>query len=177
MSTASPIKKPLIIFGSARTNGNTAEAIKNVTNELPMQIPIINLNENHVNPFSYQHDQHDDFFNIINQLIKHDLILLASPVYWYSISAQLKCFIDRLSDLLIVNKPLGRALRGKHIAVIASYNNYPRGYDGFEKPIINMANYLGMNYLCTYFHYSGENPQGAKQSHVSLQDFLKKISI
>ena len=28
------------------------------------------------------------------------LVLLASPVYWYTVSAQAKTFIDRLTDLL-----------------------------------------------------------------------------
>ena len=39
----------------------------------------------------------DDFLSIINQLIKFDHIVFDSAVYWYSMSAQLKVFFDKLS--------------------------------------------------------------------------------
>lgn len=39
--------------------------------------------------------QKDDMVNVLQQLIDADVILLASPVYFYSICAQMKTMIDR----------------------------------------------------------------------------------
>ncbi len=41
----------------------------------------------------------DDMQPLYRQFIEADLVVLASPVYWWSISAQLKVFIDRLYGL------------------------------------------------------------------------------
>ena len=37
----------------------------------------------------------DDMANILNDVISSDVIVLATPVYFYSMSAQMKLFIDR----------------------------------------------------------------------------------
>ena len=50
--------------------------------------------------------QRDDMTEIAEKMIKADVIVLASPVYFYTISAQLKTMIDRLNFCytLISNK-------------------------------------------------------------------------
>ena len=40
--------------------------------------------------------QKDDMEVCINKLIKADVIVFATPIYFYSISGQMKTFIDRL---------------------------------------------------------------------------------
>ena len=61
-------------------------------------------------------------------------------------SGLLKVFFDRLSDLLIKHKELGRQLRGKNMAMLSNspYNDLK---DGFTMPFIESAKYLGMNYI------------------------------
>jgi hypothetical protein len=56
-----------------------------------------------------------DFLYVIEKMIEHDIIVFVSPVYWYSVSAELKVFIDRFSDLLTVHKSTGKKLKGKNI--------------------------------------------------------------
>ena len=50
--------------------------------------------------FCASHDgvcvQKDDMAEIYNLLEQADLVAFASPIYWFSITAQLKCVIDRL---------------------------------------------------------------------------------
>lgn len=48
----------------------------------------------------------DDMQDIIKVLDETDLVVLASPIYWFDISAQLKAVIDRL---------YARAVKGFHI--------------------------------------------------------------
>jgi multimeric flavodoxin WrbA len=44
---------------------------------------------------------------------------MVTPVYWYTMSGIMKVFFDRFSDLLRIEKDLGRKLRGKSMAVIS----------------------------------------------------------
>lgn len=42
----------------------------------------------------------DDYQQLIDLVLKSNTIIFASPVYWYSISASLKAFIDHWSETL-----------------------------------------------------------------------------
>lgn len=39
--------------------------------------------------------QHDDMAEVLDKLVKADVIVLATPVYFYSVDGQMKTFIDR----------------------------------------------------------------------------------
>jgi len=54
----------------------------------------------------------------MEELVHAPSWILATPLYWYSVSAQAKTFLDRLSDLLVFRKDLGQALRGRCFAVV-----------------------------------------------------------
>lgn len=40
----------------------------------------------------------DDFPQVLEQFLDADIAVLSTPVYWQGVSAQMKCFIDRLSS-------------------------------------------------------------------------------
>ncbi len=44
---------------------------------------------------------------------KYDVLIFATPVYWYSMSGIMKVFFDRITDLLTIKKDIGRKLKGK----------------------------------------------------------------
>ena len=90
-----------------------------------------------------------------NEIIKMDTIILATPVYWYSMSGRMKVFLDRFTDLLKVEKELGRHLRGKSLAVFTTSNGDNLGVD-FWHPFVKTANYLGMQYLANAHFLEGD---------------------
>ena len=174
------MKNPInavIVFGSARSQGNTLQAVNKVKQQLGFELPLINLADINVGEFDYGFSQQDDFPALIQQLLEYDLIILATPVYWYNVSAKMKCFINRLSDLLIIDKPSGRRLKDKKLAIISSYGTYPEGIDGFETPLKNLANYFSMLYLGVYFNYCGEDAEGIKASEISFKKFMTHLEI
>ena len=63
-------------------------------------------------------------------------------------SAIMKTFFDRISDLLTIDKDLGRRLRGKSVLFITSSEGNHLG-DDFWIPIKATFNYLGMNLKLT----------------------------
>ena len=83
-------------------------------------------------------------------------------------SAQLKVFIDRLSDLLSIEKDLGRALKGKSCALLATGTD-SEVPECFIAPFKLSANYLGLKFTSCFYSCCRES--FIKQEHV---DDLKK---
>jgi multimeric flavodoxin WrbA len=141
----------IVILGSSRSFGNTRKAVNEIIGEC--EIPVVDLNKLDIKPYDYEYRNHsDDFMPLVERIIEFETIVLATPVYWYTMSATMKIFIDRISDLLDIRKDLGRKLRGKKLFVIASVGTtLPKGFeDAFEQT----CQYLGIEYLGTSFIYS-----------------------
>ncbi len=62
----------------------------------------------------------DDMQSIYPKLIKADSWVIASPVYWFTMSAQAKLFLDRCFALPAYDK---NAFVGKRIAIAMSYGD------------------------------------------------------
>jgi len=100
----------LILSGSPRKGGNTdllAEAFTQGAAE-HHNVEILHVRDYKVNPCmgcnacfknkSNTCTQKDDMTAIYDKLARADMLVIASPVYFYSISAQLKAVIDRLHN-------------------------------------------------------------------------------
>jgi len=138
--------KTTIILGSARSDGHTAKMAKQIA--VRLRAELIDLKQYEIGHYDYQHkNKEDDFLKLIREEIIHaDTLILATPVYWYSMSGRMKIFLDRFTDLLKIEKDLGRKLRGKSLAVFTTSNGGNLG-DDFWRPFAETANYLGMKYL------------------------------
>ena len=62
----------------------------------------------------------DDMTWIYPKLNEADVIVFATPIYWWHINAQMKKFIDRLEGLLDGNGP--NNLSGKKLVLLLTYN-------------------------------------------------------
>lgn len=137
--------KTAFLIGSSRSEGNTAQLLRLVADRFTSST-ILNLNEYEISVYDYEHaNRHDDFLPLVERLIQFDHIVFVTPVYWYAMSAQLKIFFDRFSDLLTIEKDLGRRLRGINCSVISTGSwEYPPSC--FEEVFKLTFKYLGMNY-------------------------------
>lgn len=100
-------KKVLILSGSPRKGGNSdmlCDRFAEGAAEAGHEVEKIRVAEKHIRPCSacYYCREHggecvhrDDMAEILQKMIAADVIVLASPVYFYSIDAQLKAVIDR----------------------------------------------------------------------------------
>ena len=94
---------PIIIFGSSRSFGETRKAVETIIDN--NQIPLVDLLTLNIGIYDYEHsNKNDDFIPLMERVIEHDLIILATPVYWYSVSTHMKIFIDRITDLVEIRK-------------------------------------------------------------------------
>ena len=101
------MKKVLIVSSSPRRNGNS-EVLCNLfargATKPGVEVEKLNLNDYQIAPclaceYCRNHDnqcfKHDDANKIIQKMIDADIWVLATPVYFYSLSAQMKLLIDR----------------------------------------------------------------------------------
>jgi multimeric flavodoxin WrbA len=139
------LKKGIIIQGSSRSDGDTnivVSYLKNMTG-----FDVVDLNQREINYFDYEFKNEDDFEVIFKNMVQnYQTIVLATPVYWYTMSGIMKVFLDRISDYLYKEKDFGRMLRGKEMAMISCSNDNDR-VDEFNLPFSRSAAYLGMDYL------------------------------
>ena len=152
----------VIILGSANSQGDTKQMIEHIVKKYPMDI--IDLKPLNISHFDYDYkNADDDFLPLITDIINnYDTIILATPIYWYTMSGLMKMFLDRISDLLYHHKELGRQLRGKSMGVISS-TNFSEASESFEAPFRETAKYLGMNYIG---HFHGLIKDGVVESKI-----------
>lgn len=121
------MSKIVVLVGSVRKEGNTDLLAKSFVDgaKIHNDVEVISVADYKVNPcigcnscFSrenHQCFQKDDMESIYHKLKEADIIVAASPVYFYGISAQLKAIIDRLHTPLrneFHTKKLGMLLVG-----------------------------------------------------------------
>lgn len=131
----------VVLNGSPRRGGNTdalVGAFLAGAMESGNGVIVLNVTDFEVRPCigcnrcfkSEEHrcwqDDHTEF--IINQLRHADMLVVASPVYFYSISAQLKALIDRLHN------PVRDTFKIKQIALLcAAASSKPQVFDAIKK--------------------------------------------
>ncbi len=148
-----------VVLGTSNSDGNTRLLVDSFVAE--SEAKLFDLSDYELSFFDYEHkNRGDDFLPLITELAQFDHIVYASPVYWYSMSAQLKVFFDRLSDLLSIEKELGRELKGKLCSVIST------GFDKelpacFVDPFEMTASYMCMEFKgFTYLSVQNETDLG-----------------
>ena len=156
------MKNILIIQGGGRANGNTAQLVNSFTKgaeDAGHQVEIISLLKNEVkdclgcNACRYGKPcvQKDAFNDMIPKIKAADLIVFASPLYFWTISSRIKAFIERFYCIAEedLNPPLGRYEKYpvKDCALlITSADNY---FWTFEQAVsyykFSLVNYIGFN--------------------------------
>lgn len=168
------MKKGIILLGSSNSNGETFKVTKYIADQTTYKI--IDLKTKHILPFDYEFNNHNDnFLPLIKEIVDNfELIIFATPVYWYTMSGKMKVFFDRISDCLKTEKETGRKLRGMEIAVLSCGSDKVLK-DGFHMPFIETANYLGMKYVGDV-HSWLESDNIPNEVIQKLEDFIKRIS-
>jgi multimeric flavodoxin WrbA len=156
-------KKILILSGSPKKDGNTASLIdwflegtelSGVKTEviflasLKYKVPGCASCRSCQKMKEYGCVIEDDAKEVLRKMLAADVIVMATPLYFFSASAQLKLIMDRMFSLYKWDNDAGTMetpLRGKTLALIASaYEDV--GLDALEKPFALTAAYTGMKF-------------------------------
>ena len=110
--------KITVLNGSPRPNGNTAGMVKTfreaaeTAGHTVTVFEVCKMNVKGCMACEYCHErgqgeciQKDDMKEIYESLQDTDMLILASPIYYHNMSAQLKCVIDRFYSALYPKAP------------------------------------------------------------------------
>ncbi|MGR3765679.1 flavodoxin family protein [Rossellomorea sp. NS-SX7] len=97
--------KVLALLGSTRKNGNSEYLTKKIVEGTDHTI--VSLADKHIEPIvDLRHDEggfspvDDDYEELVRLIEEHDILLFATPLYWYGMSGPMKNFFDRWSQYL-----------------------------------------------------------------------------
>ena len=147
------------LLGSAKKKGNTATVLGWVEEEfksLGHDVERIFLNNTSIggclgcakcreNPDEIACVQKDDAIHIMEQMIASDMVLYASPVYFWGFSSQIKALIDRGYSLVTnYHKPGHTSLmKGKRMGLLVTgADSYEQNADGMFTIFDRIVNYL-----------------------------------
>ncbi|WFA05008.1 flavodoxin family protein [Bacillus sp. HSf4] len=95
-----------VICGSSRKGGNTEALVDLLIDGLDADK--ICLHDYHIESVQdYRHVEarpfypDDDYRELINKVLENDIVVFATPIYWFGMSGRMKYFIDRWSQTLI----------------------------------------------------------------------------
>lgn len=167
------ISEVLVIIGSSRRDSDTRKFVQNCFGR--KEHTIIDLLDYRLEEYNYDHNYSadDQFSEVLETMLSRDVIVFATPVYWYAMSARMKIMFDRFNDCLTIRKELGRKLRGKKIAMLSVGTDLEIP-EGFEVPFSRTADYLGMKYVGGVYFSSAED-FGTKAHIAAKAEFVRKI--
>jgi len=167
------MKKGILLLGSSNSYGDTSKMAAFVREQT--NFPIIDLKTKNILDFDYEFkNRQDDFHPLIQEIVNnYELIIFATPVYWYTMSGIMKTFFDRISDCLKIEKPTGRKLRGMEMAVLSCGTDKVLK-EGFHMPFVESAKYLGMHYI-TDVHTWVEEDKISNEVKAKLIAFVQQL--
>jgi len=126
-------RKVVIVLGSPRKNGNSATLARRAAEgarETGADVEMFYLHDMHIKPCTAcdfciadtmrDCNINDDMESLYPKLREADALIIASPIYWFMVSAQTKLFIDRCYAL---GGPQGYVLKGKKAGIILTYGD------------------------------------------------------
>ncbi len=122
----------VVLHGSARRQGNTAQLVQAFVRGAEAaghQVTVLSIATLNIHPCigcercaaapDHACFQKDDMTQVYAALAQADTLIVASPVYFYGISAQLKALIDRL------HTPLAQYICHQTRSLAARFRQYP----------------------------------------------------
>jgi multimeric flavodoxin WrbA len=149
----------LALIGSPRKQGNTdimADKALHGARDSGAMISKIYLDDQYVRPIGEVCDNSrlrddprsdDDFPRLLEHFLDSHIIIFSTPIYWQGPSAQLKCFLDRLSSYF--NRPPYRdRFDGKGYIVLCAFGRRePEHGEWITKPMKLTVDILRGYYL------------------------------
>jgi multimeric flavodoxin WrbA len=148
-----------ILNGSPRLHGNTAELMKPFVEELKQgdakldSFTIVQMNVASCKGCYHCQDvqdeygcyQQDDMYEIAKSIMLSDLIVLATPIYSWFCTTELKAVLDRFYGFAkYYRSAKGNFVEGKRVAILATH-----GYDAAyaADPFV-----IGIQRMCEHYH-------------------------
>lgn len=123
----------VVLYGGTRDGGNTELLTETVIGDLSVnRIFLKDYQMNHI--IDQRHDKkgfdnvEDDYDSVVSKMIDADVLIFATPIYWYGMSSVMKTFIDRWSQTARDDKfpNFKETMANKHVYLTAVGGDEPR---------------------------------------------------
>lgn len=145
-------KKIIILNGSPRFNGNTAALIASFTEGAKAaghEVLCFDLQKMKIHPClgccgggkdpESPCVQKDDMLKIYPAYKDADIVVLASPLYYWSISGQIKCAFDRLFAVAECNANLTNPIKSAVLLMAAEGNGFEESVYWYERLMTHLG--------------------------------------
>lgn len=157
-----PMKKILIVQGGGRPYGNTSQLVRSFqrgAEEAGHQVEILSLIQSQVNGclgcnvcrYGKPCVQKDNFADMIPKIMESDCIVLASPLYYWTIPARLKAFMERFYCIAQPDPhpPMGRVEKYPEKDCALLMTSAANTFWAFEQAVsfyrLAVVNYIGFH--------------------------------
>jgi len=124
------MKNAVILFGSPRKKGNTVElarAVSTVLKDRGWGVRMLYLNDLNIRPCQGCYvclpggvcKINDDMKDVRKYIMESDLIIYATPIYWFGPSGQLKLVMDR--SIAFMDESYGSRIEGKKAVTLTTF--------------------------------------------------------
>jgi multimeric flavodoxin WrbA len=124
------MKNAVILFGSPRKKGNTVElarAMSAVLKDRGWGVRMLYLNDLNIRPCQGCYvclpggvcKINDDMKDVRKYIMESDLIVYATPIYWFGPSGQLKLVMDR--SIAFMDESYGSRIEGKKAVTLTTF--------------------------------------------------------
>lgn len=156
-----------IALGSPRPNGHTAQLLRYVTEGIRQLKKPVNVEEVFLNNLTIRGCQScnacmnkkgipgcilpDDMQPLYEQVLSTDVLVIASPIYMWHLSAQTKLFLDRLYCMYKYGENACNLMAGKTMAAVFTMGG--DAYEGSEaaNSLMKFAQYFQMGFSGVLF--------------------------
>ncbi len=177
--------KVLTILGSPRKKGNTAVLLKEYTEGVKEKYEDVEVNHIHLDDLQIHGCRgcmacqmgkvdfcatKDDMINLYNVVLDSDVLVFATSIYTFSMTAQMKAFIDRLFAV-------GANLHGKKVVSLAVFGDTGYKTSGVENHINvmeQMCDYASMELHSSFVVSSGVMPVSENEEAIEK---VRKIAL
>lgn len=167
-------KSVRILSSSPRRGGNSetlCEQFRKGAEEAGHRVEMININDCDIHYFNKteyvrgEEDAADDYaLTVINKMADADVIVLASPVYFYSMTGQMKILIDRTYNH-------EKDLAGKEFYyIVTSTDRDPEALDGTIEGFRGFARCLYRSVERGIVRGNGARERGAVLNHPAMRE-------
>lgn len=177
--------KTLIITGSPRKKGHTAELVRYLAEHLSGETEILSLdNRKDITPcrdcrycFTYPSCSiQDPMQEIYQKLDGADRIVFAAPVYFYNIPGSMKAVLDRLQVYwaAVIRGDRRPAFRKGGMILVGGAPESPRQFDGAVQTFRYMLEDLGAE--CVGIVTMGNSDKAGLTDRADVQTQLRKLA-
>ena len=171
--------KILALLGSTRENGNSEYLTKRMLEGTDHTM--VSLADKHINSIvDERHSEEgfspveDDYEELLELLLRHDVLVFSTPLYWYGMSGPMKNFFDRWSQYLRdeqLNLKEELAKKKAYVIVTGGSSAKIKGL-----PLIQQFSYIfefvNMEFV-DYVIGSGVKPGEVKEDQLALDKIAK----